>query len=196
MGYSQKIIKIKRNAKLAHEFMPPMRRVAAPLKRWILGPHQGSVSDKHLDYYLDEFTFRFNHRHSRARGARFSRLVLQTRRRPRALSPDRRPGTPKAAATRGKWIPLSCLIAFGGARRKGVHRQPRNAGRFVSRASWAPACVSWRFISDVAQIRCTAGGPARRRFRDDSAHPAGIPDAINAPNATSLAHRFCRGATR
>ena len=57
--------------------MPPVHRVAALLKRWILGPHQGSVSDKYLDYYLDEFTFRFNHRHSRARGVRFSRLVRQ-----------------------------------------------------------------------------------------------------------------------
>ena len=29
------------------------------LKRWLLGTHQGAVSHKHLDYYLDEFTFRF-----------------------------------------------------------------------------------------------------------------------------------------
>jgi transposase-like protein len=30
------------------------------LKRWILGTHQGSISNAHLEYYLDEFTFRFN----------------------------------------------------------------------------------------------------------------------------------------
>ena len=43
----------------------------------LLGAHPGSVSDKHLDYYLDEFTFRFNRRHSRARGVLFYRLVQQ-----------------------------------------------------------------------------------------------------------------------
>jgi len=76
-GYSHKITKIKRNAQLAHELLPRVHRVAALLKRWILGTHQGSVSDKHLDYYLDEFTFRFNRRHSRARGLLFYRLVQQ-----------------------------------------------------------------------------------------------------------------------
>jgi transposase-like protein len=76
-GYSHKITKIKRSEKLAHELMPRVHRVAALLKRWILGTHQGSVSDKHLDYYLDEFTFRFNRRHSRARGLLFYRLVQQ-----------------------------------------------------------------------------------------------------------------------
>jgi len=57
--------------------MPRVHRVAALLKRWILGTHQGSVSDKHLPYYLDEFTFRFNRRHSKARGMLFYRLLQQ-----------------------------------------------------------------------------------------------------------------------
>jgi hypothetical protein len=35
------------------------------------------VSHKHLDYYLDEFTFRFNRRTSRSRGKLFYRLVQQ-----------------------------------------------------------------------------------------------------------------------
>jgi len=30
-----------------------------------MGTHQGAVSHKHLDYYLDEFTFRFNRRRSK-----------------------------------------------------------------------------------------------------------------------------------
>jgi hypothetical protein len=34
--------------------MPGVHRIAALLKRWLLGTHQGAVSDKHLDYYLDE----------------------------------------------------------------------------------------------------------------------------------------------
>ena len=76
-GYNHEITKIKRSEKLAHELMPRVHRVAALLKRWILGTHQGSVSDKHLDYYLGEFTFRFNRRQSRARGLLFFRLVQQ-----------------------------------------------------------------------------------------------------------------------
>jgi hypothetical protein len=47
------------------------------LKRWLLGTHQGAVSGKHLDYYLDEYTFRFNRRTSGSRGMLFYRLMEQ-----------------------------------------------------------------------------------------------------------------------
>jgi len=76
-GYTHKVTNIKRSGRLAHELMPRVHRVAALLKRWILGTHQGSVSDKHLGYYLDEFTFRFYRRRSRARGLLFYRLLQQ-----------------------------------------------------------------------------------------------------------------------
>jgi len=52
--------------------------VISLLKRWITGTHQGAISRKHLDYYLDEFTFRFNRRHSKSRGKLFYRLVQQS----------------------------------------------------------------------------------------------------------------------
>ncbi len=42
-----------------------------------MGTRQGAVSHKHLDYYLDEFTFRFNRRNSRYRGKLFYRLLQQ-----------------------------------------------------------------------------------------------------------------------
>ncbi|HSW44678.1 MAG TPA: IS1595 family transposase, partial [Phycisphaerae bacterium] len=42
-----------------------------------MGTHQGAVSHDHLDYYLDEFTFRFNRRTSSSRGKLFYRLVQQ-----------------------------------------------------------------------------------------------------------------------
>jgi transposase-like protein len=61
----------------AHVVMPAVHRVASLLKRWLLGTHQGAVSAEHLDYYLDEYTFRFNRRKSRARGLLFYRLVAQ-----------------------------------------------------------------------------------------------------------------------
>ena len=53
----------------------PRDRVASLLKRWLLGTHQGAVSHEYLDYYLDEFTFRFNRRTSRSRGKLFYRLL-------------------------------------------------------------------------------------------------------------------------
>jgi len=61
----------------AHVAMPGVHRIAALLKRWLLGIHQGAVSGKHLEYYLDEYTFRFNRRTSRARGMLFYRLMQQ-----------------------------------------------------------------------------------------------------------------------
>lgn len=61
----------------AHVLMPGVHRIAALLKRWLLGTHQGSVSSKYLDYYLDEYTFRFNRRSAQARGLLFYRLVEQ-----------------------------------------------------------------------------------------------------------------------
>jgi len=44
---------------------------------WLMGTHQGGIQQQHLDYYLDEFTFRFNRRRSQARGLLFHRLVQQ-----------------------------------------------------------------------------------------------------------------------
>ncbi len=52
--------------------------VASLPKRWLLGTYQGAVASKHLDYYLDEFTFRFNRRKSTSRGKLFYRLVQQS----------------------------------------------------------------------------------------------------------------------
>ena len=57
--------------------LPHCHRVAALLQRWLLETHQGAVRPSHLDYYLDEFTFRFNRRTSRSRGKRFYRLAQQ-----------------------------------------------------------------------------------------------------------------------
>jgi transposase-like protein len=57
--------------------MPRVHRVASLLKRWLLGTHQGAVGPQHLDYYLDEFTFRFNRRNSASRGKLLYRLAQQ-----------------------------------------------------------------------------------------------------------------------
>jgi transposase-like protein len=59
----------------AHVVLPHVHLVASLVKRWILGTHQGAISHAQLDYYLDEFTFRFNRRHARHRGLLFYRLL-------------------------------------------------------------------------------------------------------------------------
>ena len=56
---------------------PKVHRIASLLKRWLLGTHQGGQQFSHLQYYLDEYTFRFNRRKSRSRGKLFYRLVQQ-----------------------------------------------------------------------------------------------------------------------
>jgi hypothetical protein len=73
-GYVHEVTIRKRTA---FELMPRVHRVVALLKRWLLGTHPGAVSPAHLDYYLDEFTFRFNRRTSRSRGKLFYRLLQQ-----------------------------------------------------------------------------------------------------------------------
>jgi transposase-like protein len=62
----------------AHEPLPGVHRVASLLKRCLLGTHHGAIDPRHLDYYLDEFTFRFNRRTSRSRGMLFYRLIQQS----------------------------------------------------------------------------------------------------------------------
>jgi len=76
-GYRHRITFLKGQAASASELLPRVHLVASLLKRWLLGTHQGAVSREHLDYYLDEFTFRFNRRNSRSRGKLFLRLAEQ-----------------------------------------------------------------------------------------------------------------------
>ena len=78
LGYVHVATSLMGKGKLAAvELLPRVHRVTALLKRWLLGTHQGAVSPAHLDYYLDEFTFRFNRRHSASRGKLFFRLLEQ-----------------------------------------------------------------------------------------------------------------------
>ena len=68
---------IRGSGKTASTLLPRVHRAASLLKRWLLGTHQGGVSREQLDYYLDEFTFRFNRRTSQYRGKLFYRIVQQ-----------------------------------------------------------------------------------------------------------------------
>jgi transposase-like protein len=74
-GYEHVVV--RQSANVGENLLPLTNRVAALLKRWLQGTHQGAVRATHLDYYLDEYTFRFNRRTSRSHGKLFFRLVQQ-----------------------------------------------------------------------------------------------------------------------
>ena len=76
-GYTRHKIVHLGSSEPAHITMPGVHRITSLLKRWLLGTHQGSVQSGKLDYYLDEYTFRFNRRTSRSRGLLFYRLLEQ-----------------------------------------------------------------------------------------------------------------------
>jgi transposase-like protein len=78
IGYTHEATVLKgREKDVATELLPRVHLIASLLKRWLLGTHQGAVRPNYLDYYLDEFTFRFNRRTSRSRGKLFHRLLQQ-----------------------------------------------------------------------------------------------------------------------
>ena len=72
LGYQHEVI--RKNSGLGGKLLPLANRVASRLKRWLLGTHQGAVAHSHLEYYLDEYSFRFDRRTSRSRGLLFYRL--------------------------------------------------------------------------------------------------------------------------
>lgn len=76
-GFRHRVTVGRTSSEPAHVPFPGVHRVASLLKRWCLGTHQGAIRRTHLDYYLDEFTFRFNRRTSKARGLLFFRLMTQ-----------------------------------------------------------------------------------------------------------------------
>lgn len=75
IGYIHEVV--RKNVDIGKNLLPKVNRVVALLKRWLLGTYQGRVKPSYMDYYLDEFTFRFNRRTSSSRGKLFYRLVQQ-----------------------------------------------------------------------------------------------------------------------
>jgi transposase-like protein len=75
LGYQHEVA--RKQPELGNNLLPLANRVASLLKRWLLGTHQGAVQAWQLEYYLDEYTFRFNRRTSRSRGLLFYRLLTQ-----------------------------------------------------------------------------------------------------------------------
>ena len=76
-GYSHRITHTRGDKEIAVEVFSHVHLVASLLKRWLGATHQGKVSSKHLQRYIDEFVFRFNRRRSRYIGKIFHRLAEQ-----------------------------------------------------------------------------------------------------------------------
>ena len=78
LGYSRERYSQRAARRLGQDpfaMLPGVHRIASLAKRWLLGTHQGSVDEAHLQAYLDEFVFRFNRRTSRSRGLVFNRVL-------------------------------------------------------------------------------------------------------------------------
>ena len=57
-GYKRTIY-VQSKKKADEEILPHVHLIISLVKRWLLGTHQGAVSDKHMQAYLEEYTFRF-----------------------------------------------------------------------------------------------------------------------------------------
>jgi transposase-like protein len=74
-GIGHQRVIVGRDPKQASKLFPGIHRVFALLDRVLLGTFHGSVSDKHLQKYLDDFEFRFNRRNSGSRWLLFHRVL-------------------------------------------------------------------------------------------------------------------------
>ena len=78
LGYRHTAYNMSALPRPAHYYLPAVHAVAANAKRWMLDALRRTPKDKHLDYYLAEFAFRFNQRTARHRGILFYRLMEAT----------------------------------------------------------------------------------------------------------------------
>jgi hypothetical protein len=76
-GYTHRVTPIRGDPERALKYFPHVHLVASLVKRWLAATHQGKVTGKHLQRYLDEYAFRFNRRRSDHVGKIFYRLTKQ-----------------------------------------------------------------------------------------------------------------------
>jgi transposase-like protein len=76
-GYIHQVTPIHGDPERALKYFPHVHLVASLIKRWLGATHQGKVTGKHLQRYLDEYAFRFNRRRSEYVGKLFHRLAEQ-----------------------------------------------------------------------------------------------------------------------
>ena len=109
-----------------HVALPHVHVVSSLLQRWILGTHQGAISHAQLDYYLDEFTFRFIRRSGPGRLV-LGELESELRRAHRrigtiAMSPLRSPGPRRRERESSRAESGQPTPQIGRVRSGGTHR--------------------------------------------------------------------------
>jgi len=52
-----RVARTGKDGSVSNNALPLCNRVAALVKRWLVGTDQGAGSYEHLDYYLDEYSF-------------------------------------------------------------------------------------------------------------------------------------------
>ena len=62
LKYTHKKILQSHRGEKTGRYLPMIHLMISNLKRWLVGTHKGAVLPKHLQAYLNEFTFRFNRR--------------------------------------------------------------------------------------------------------------------------------------
>lgn len=76
-GYEHQPVNLSGSSRSGVEVFPDIHRIFAQIKRWLLGTHQGRVSNKHLPAYLEEYSFRFNRRGVKNEGRLAEKLFDQ-----------------------------------------------------------------------------------------------------------------------
>lgn len=87
MKYTHEIIN-QTKALDKNNLLPNVHRIASLVKRWLLGTHQSYLNKGNLEYYLDEFTFRYNRRKSKSRGKLFYTIICQALKHEPILNPS------------------------------------------------------------------------------------------------------------
>lgn len=73
MDYVHEVV--RKDVESRYDILPLVSKVASSLKGWLKGTHHGPACMSHLDFYLDEFTFRFNLWTTKTRGSLFHKLM-------------------------------------------------------------------------------------------------------------------------
>lgn len=77
LGYNNRIMTFSKRRKTPSDLFPHVYRNVSSMKRWLMETPQWAVSHDQLDYYLDEFTFRFNRHTSMYRVKLYYQLLEQ-----------------------------------------------------------------------------------------------------------------------
>lgn len=73
MNYVHEVV--RKGVESRYNILPLATQVASFLEGWLRRTHHGQVCMSHLDYYLDEFTFRFSQWTTKSQGSLFHKLM-------------------------------------------------------------------------------------------------------------------------